>query len=117
MNPEGQPGKSRVLHRNLLLPFDFLAAETQESVPQSIREGKMHFHPRQHNERDCQPNPNESDSGDEEEEEDLPGLLPSDLHTLPLPSSTTGQPECTEDEAMLESMEDGDETSSSTPEP
>lgn len=49
---------------------------------------------------DCQPNYNESDSGDEEEE-DLPGLLPSDLHTLPLPSSTTRQSECTEGEAML----------------
>ena len=59
---------------------------------------------------------NESDSGNEEEE-DLPGLLPSDLHTLPLPLSTTGQSECIEDEAMLDSMEDGDETSSSTPEP
>ena len=116
VNPEGQPGKSRVLHRNLLLPCDFLAAETQESMPQSIRERRMHVHPREHNERDCQPNHNESDSGDEEEE-DLPGLLPSDLHTLPLPSSTTGQSEYTEDEAMLESMEDGDETSSSTPEP
>ena len=76
----------------------------------------MHVHPREHNEKDCQPNHNESDSGDEEEE-DLPGLLPSDLLTLPLPLSTTGQSECTEDEAMLESMEDGDETSSSTPEP
>lgn len=41
----------------------------------------MHVHPREHNERDCQPNHNKSDSGDEEEEEeDLPGLLPSDLH-------------------------------------
>ena len=29
----------------------------------------------------------------------------------------TGQSECTEDEAMLESMGDGDETSFSTPEP
>ena len=37
--------------------------------------------------------------------------------TLPLLSSTTGQSECTEDEAMLQGMEDGDETSSSTPEP
>ena len=116
VNPEGQPGKSRVLHRNLLLPCDFLAAEIQESMPQSIRERRMHVHPREHNERDCQPNHNESDSGNEEEE-DLPGLLPSDLHTLPLPSSTTGQSECAEDEAMLESMEEGDETSSSTPEP
>ena len=116
VNPEGQPDKSRVLHRNLLLPCDFLAAETQESMPQSIRERRMHVHPREHNERDCQPNQNESDSGDEEEE-DLPGLLPSDLRTLPLPSSTAGQSECTEDEAMLESMEDGDETLSSTPEP
>ena len=28
VSPERQPGKSRVLHRNLLLPCDFLAAET-----------------------------------------------------------------------------------------
>ena len=76
----------------------------------------MHVHNREHNERDCQPNHNESDSGDEEEE-DPPGLLPSDLEILPLPSSTTGQSECTEDEAMLEGVEDGEETSSSTPEP
>ena len=116
VNPEGQPDKSIVLHRNLLLPCDFLAAETQESMPQSIRERRMHVHPREHNERDCQPNQNESDSGDEEEE-DLPGLLPSDLPSDLRTSSTAGQSECTEDEAMLESMEDGDETSSSTPEP
>ena len=116
VNPEGQPGRSRVLHRNLLLPFDFLAAETQESLPQSIRERRMHAHTREHNERNCQPNHNESDSGDGEEE-GLPGLLPSDSDRLPPPSSTTGQSECTEDEAILESMGDGNETSSSTPEP
>ena len=74
----------------------------------------MHVHSKHHNERDCQPNHNESGHG-KEEKEDLPGLLPTDL---PLPS--TEQSECTEDEAMLESMEDGegldhDETSSSTP--
>ena len=114
VNPEGQPGKSRVLHRNLLLPCDFLIAETQEPVPQSIGDRRMHAHSTEHNERDCQPNHNERDSGDDE---DPPGLLPSDLDILPLPSSTTGQSECTEDEAMLESVEDGDETSSSTPEP
>jgi len=116
VNPEGQPGRSRVLHRNLLLPCDFLAAETQESVPQSIRERRMHAPTREHNERDFQPNHNESDSGDGEEE-GLPGLLPSDLDRFPLQSSTTGQSECTEDDAMFESMGDGDETSSSTPEP
>ena len=64
VNPEGQPGKWRVLHRNLLLRCDFLAAETQESVPQSIRERRMHVHPRVHNDKDCQPNHNESDSRD-----------------------------------------------------
>lgn len=36
VNTEGQPGKARILYSNLLLPWDFLAAETQESVPQSI---------------------------------------------------------------------------------
>ena len=76
----------------------------------------MHV-PRVHNERDCQPSHNESGSGDEEEEEDLPGLLPSDLDPLALPSSTTGQSECTEDEAMLESLGSGDGTSSSTSDP
>ena len=105
----------RVLHRNLLLPCDFLATETQESVPQSIRERRMHAHTRAHYGRDCQPNHNESDS--EDGEEDLPGLLLSDLDRLPPPSLTTGQSGCTEDEAMLESMGDGDGTSSSTPEP
>lgn len=84
MSPEGQPGKSRVLHRNLLFPCDFLAAETQESVSQLIQERRMSVHTRQHNERDHQPNHNESDSG--EEEEDIPGLLPRDLETLPLPA-------------------------------
>ena len=73
----------------------------------------MHAH-RVHNERDCQPSHNESDSEDEEEEEDLLGLLPTDLDPLPLPSPTTRQSECTEDEAMLESMGSGDGTSSST---
>lgn len=36
VNTEGQSGKARILSSNLLLPCDFLAAETQESVPQSI---------------------------------------------------------------------------------
>ena len=116
VNPEGQPGKLRVLHRNLLLPCDFLAPETQESVPQSIREGRMRAHTRAHNGRDCQPNHNESDSEDGEEEEDLPGLLPGDLDRLLPPSLVTGQSGYTADEAMLESMGDGDGISSSTPE-
>lgn len=81
VNLEGHPDKSRVLHRNLLLPCDFLAAEIQESVPQSIRGRRIHAHTRGHN---------ESDSGDGEEE-DLPGLLPRDLDRLPPLSSTTGQ--------------------------
>ena len=77
----------------------------------------MSLHTRHHKERDHQPN-HESDGG--EEEEDIPGLSPRDLDTLPIPTSTTGQPECTEDEAMFEGMGEGldhDETPSSTSEP
>lgn len=84
-------------HRNILLLCDFLAAETQESVlqPQSREEN---------NASNCQSNHTESDS---EEEEDLPGLLPRYWDTLTVSSSTTGQSECTKNEAMFESMGEG----------
>ncbi|PFX31375.1 hypothetical protein AWC38_SpisGene3829 [Stylophora pistillata] len=107
VSPEGQPDKSSVLHRNLLMPCYFLAAEIQESVPQSIRGRRVHAHTGGHN---------ESDSGDGEEE-DLSGLFPRDLDRLPHLSSTTGRSECTEDEVILESMGKGGETSSSALEP
>lgn len=58
----------------------------------------------ENNASNCQSNHTESDS---EEEEDLPGLLPRYLDTLTVSSSTTGQSECTKNEAMFESMGEG----------
>ena len=78
VNPEGQPGKSRVLH--------FLAAETQER----LRGECMFILDRIMREIVNLTIMSDSRDEEEEEEEDLPGLLPNDLYTLPLPSSTTG---------------------------
>ena len=62
-SPEGEPDKPRVLHRNLLLPCDFLHADTQEFVPQPVQERRStSVRTRQRKERGQQSNHNESDS-------------------------------------------------------
>ena len=38
VTPEGQKGKSRILHRNLLLPCDFLQSDLPKCGPQCTRE-------------------------------------------------------------------------------
>ena len=122
VSPEGEPDKPRVLHRNLLLPCDFLHADTQQFVTQPVQERRStSVRTRQ---RGHQPNHNESDSGDEE---DIPGLVPRDLDALPLPTSLTGPEEVsevhsehTEDGAMPEGMgerSEQDEIPANTPEP
>ena len=125
VSPEGQPpDKSRVLHRNLLLPCDFLPADTQEFVPQSVQEKRtMPTRFRKHKERGHQANHHENDSGDVD---DIPGMVPRDLDALSLPMSAAGpeevtkvRPEYTDNEAMPEGMGKGPddaETRASTPE-
>ena len=91
VSPGGEPDKPRVLHRNLLLPCDFLHGDTQHFMPQPVQERRStSVRTRQRKERGHQPNYNESDSGDEE---DIHGLVPRDLDTLPLSTSMTGPEE------------------------
>ena len=78
---EGRKGKSRILHRNLLLPCDFLQSDLSKPVPQHTKERRSvpanqgrDFH--QHG----------SDSGDEGE---LPGLSPTELEMLSTPTAET----------------------------
>ena len=40
VTPEGQKGKSRILHRNLLLPCDFLQSDLPKRGPQLPERGK-----------------------------------------------------------------------------
>ena len=78
VTPEGREGKSRTLHRNLLLPCDFLQSDLPEpatqrahkrrrSVPANQRENEVRHHG--------------SDSGDDGE---FPGLSPTELEMLQL---------------------------------
>ena len=79
VTPEGRKGKSRMLHRNLLLPCDFLQTDLSKPVPQHTHERRsvpanqgrdVHQHG--------------SDSGDEGE---LPGLSPTELEMLSSPTA------------------------------
>ena len=127
VSPEGEPDKSRVLHRNLLLPCDFLHADTQEFVPQPVQERRStSARTRQHKERSHQSHHIDNKTDSEGEEEVLPGLVPRDLDALPLLTSMT-RPEgvseehsgCAEDGTISEGVREGPdyhETSASTPE-
>lgn len=74
VTPEGQKGKSRVLHRNLLLPCDYLPVDpverqhTQEKRRNSARA-------KQHEEKHHQPNLGKNSEDDDE----LPGFSPTEL--------------------------------------
>ena len=81
VTPEGRKGKSRILHRNLLLPCDFLQSDLSKPVPQHTQERRsvpayqgrdVHQHG--------------SDSGDEGE---LPGLSPTEFEMLSTPTAET----------------------------
>ena len=73
VRPEGQAGKSRVLHRNRLLPFDFLPSESGETIQE--RKGSHNY--------------SFSESNNEKE---FPGMSPSDLEWLQLQTTTPEQP-------------------------
>ena len=81
VTPEGRKGKSRVLHRNLLLPCDFLQSYLSKPVPQHTQERRS-VHANQG--RDV--HQHGSDSGDEGE---LPGLSPTELEMLSTPTAET----------------------------
>ena len=96
---EGQVGKPRVLHRNLLLPCDFLPSESGETIQE--RKGtpvNVRSHEGSHG---C--SISESDN-----EEEFPGMSPTDLERLQLPTITAEQPtdrvqpDYSEGESMVE---------------
>ena len=106
VSPDGEPDKSRVLHRNLLLPCDFLHADTQELVQQPVQERRStSARTRQHKERGHQPNHIDNATDSKGEEEVLPGLIPRDWDALPLLTSMTGPEEVSEEHS--ECVEDG----------
>lgn len=75
VTPEGRKGKSRTLHRNLLLPCDFIQSDLPEPVVQRTQVRRSSV-PVNQQERDVH---HGSDSGDERE---FPGLSPNELKML-----------------------------------
>ena len=112
VTPEGRKGKSRILHRNLLLPCDFVQSDLSKPVPQRTQEkrsvpanqgSKVH-------QRGC-------DSGDEGE---LLGLSPTELEILSTPTAETnnhGQENMdgSQDDLLPEDMENLSEHGEDTP--
>ena len=82
VRPEGQAGKPRVLHRNLLLPCDFLPSDSREII-QERRATPINVRSQERS-HDC--SISESDN-----EEEFPGMSPTDLERLQLPTTTTEQ--------------------------
>ena len=76
VTPEGRKGKSRTLHRNLLLPCDFIQSDLPEPVAQRTQESRRRSVPVNQPEGEVHPG---SDSGDEGE---FPGLSPNELEML-----------------------------------
>ena len=75
--PEGRKGKSRALHRNLLLPCDSLQSDLPEPAIQRTRERRRRSIPANQQEKEV--HHHGSNSGDEGE---LPGLSPTELEML-----------------------------------
>ena len=67
---EGQAGKSRVLHRNFLLPCDFLPSESGETIQE--RKGTP-VNVRRHE------GSNDHSISESDNEEEFPGMSPKDL--------------------------------------
>jgi len=82
VTPEGRKGKSRILHRNLLLPCDFVQSDLSQPVPRHTQERRRSVPANQG--RDV--HQRGSDSGDEGE---LPGLSPTVLEMLSTPTAET----------------------------
>jgi len=82
VTPESRKGKSRILHRNLLLPCDFLQSDVSKPVPQHTQERRRSVPANQGREV----HQHGSDSGDEGE---LPGLSSTELEMLSTPTAET----------------------------
>ena len=99
VRPEGQAGKSRVLHRNALMPCDFLPSESRETI-QERRASPVNVRSQERS-HDC--SFSESDN-----EEEFPGMSPTDLEWLQLPTTTAEkatdgvQPDYCEGQTMVE---------------
>ena len=110
VTPEGQGGKSRILHRNLLLPCDFLLVDPTEPVSQRTQERRRKSVPVEQREQEAHQPDCHGDSGDEGE---LHALSPTELDLLQ--SSTPAaevdnceqeQVDCAEDESLPEDVEE-----------
>ena len=82
VTPEGRKGESRILHRNLLLPCDFLQSDLSKPVPQRTQERRRSVPTNQGSEV----HQHGDDSGDEGE---LLGLSPTELEMLSTPTAET----------------------------
>ena len=89
VRPEGQTGKPRVLHRNLLLPCTFLPVDPIQPPLYSIRETVSTCPSKTVPGRPQTYEFGASESGDENEPS---GLLPPEVETLQM-SARTGDPE------------------------
>ena len=82
VTPEGRKGRSRMLHRNLLLPCDFLQSDLSKPVSQRSQETRRSVPANQGSEV----HQHVGDSGDEGE---LLGLSPTELEMLSTPTAET----------------------------
>ena len=89
VRPEGQTGKPRVLHRNLLLPCTFLPVDPLEPPLHSIRETVSASPSKTVAGR---PQTYEFGASESEDEDEPSGLLPPEIETLQM-SAPTGDPE------------------------
>ena len=117
VTPEGRKGKSRTLHRNLLLPCDFLQSDLPEPATQHTHERRGRSVPA--NDREKEVRHHGSDSGDEGE---FPGLSPTELEMLqfstPLAETDNREQEQlngTPEESLPDDAEDFPEHDEDTP--
>ena len=82
VTPEGRKGKSRILHRNLLLPCDFLQSDLSKPAPQRTQ-GKRRPVPATQGSDVYQHDGNSGDGGE------LLGFSPTDLEILSTPTAET----------------------------
>ena len=82
VTPEGREGKSRILHRNLLLPCDFLQSDLPKPAPQRTQ-GKRRSFPAHQRSDVYQHGYNSGDRGE------LLSFSPTDLEILSTPTAET----------------------------
>lgn len=119
VTPEGRKGKSRTLHRNLLLPCDFLQSDLPEPVPQRTLTQERRRKSVPANQQKKEVHHHGSDSGDEGE---FPGFSPTELEMLqfPTPLAETDnheqeQLDGTPEESLPDDAEDLSEHDEGTP--